>query len=134
MLDTGQWISLQMGQSSGCGQIPRRNLPYSRVKGRDRFTFSLDESPKAERQCWANRAASHGFRGQNHHRGECSRLNDGASAVVIMTEERAASLGLQPLGTIADMAGETDMPFGISWIPALTIRKSSPGRTSILIK
>ena len=40
-----------------------------------------------------------------------------------MTEDRAGELGLQPLGTIIEMAGETDMPYGISWIPAFTIRK-----------
>ncbi len=40
-----------------------------------------------------------------------------------MTEKQAEKLGLTPLGTIIDAAGETDMPYGISWIPALTIKK-----------
>jgi acetyl-CoA C-acetyltransferase len=40
-----------------------------------------------------------------------------------MTEDRARELGLQALGSIIEMAGETDMPYGISWIPALTMKK-----------
>jgi acetyl-CoA C-acetyltransferase len=56
--------------------------------------------------------------------GNAPGLNDGASAMVIMTKRRALELGLQPLGELLEMAGETDMPYGISWIPALTIKKA----------
>ena len=44
--------------------------------------------------------------------------------MVVMTEARARDLGLEPLGTIVEVAGETDAPYGISWIPALTIKKA----------
>jgi acetyl-CoA C-acetyltransferase len=40
-----------------------------------------------------------------------------------MTEKRAVLLGLEILATIIDITGEVDVPDGISWIPALTIRK-----------
>ena len=35
----------------------------------------------------------------------------------------ARDLGLKPLGEIIEMAGETDQPNGISWVPALSIKK-----------
>ena len=44
--------------------------------------------------------------------------------MVVMTEARARELGLEPLGTIVEVAGETNAPYGISWIPALTIKKA----------
>ena len=44
--------------------------------------------------------------------------------MVVMTSTRAKELGLAPLGTIVEMTGETDMPYGISWVPALTIKKA----------
>jgi acetyl-CoA C-acetyltransferase len=44
--------------------------------------------------------------------------------MVVMTAARAKELGLTPLGTIVEAAGETDAPYGISWIPALTIKKA----------
>ena len=40
-----------------------------------------------------------------------------------MTEQRAKELGLEPLARIIEMAGDTDQPHGISWIPAKTIKK-----------
>jgi acetyl-CoA C-acetyltransferase len=55
--------------------------------------------------------------------GNAPGLNDGASAMIAMTEKKAKSLGLPILGTIVDQAGETDMPYGISWIPAMSIKK-----------
>ena len=64
-----------------------------------------------------------GFNGMMQNLQAPPGLNDGASAAVVMTEDRARDLHLEPLGTIIEMAGETDMPNGISWIPALTIRK-----------
>ena len=55
--------------------------------------------------------------------GNAPGLNDGASAMVVMTEKKAKALGLPILGTIIDQVGRTDMPYGISWIPAFAINK-----------
>lgn len=55
--------------------------------------------------------------------GNAPGLNDGASAMVVMTETRARELGVAILATIVDQAGHTDQLDGISWIPALAINK-----------
>jgi acetyl-CoA C-acetyltransferase len=96
-------------------------IPVS--KGRERFVLTVDEGPRPQGSVALIEQLPTVFGAKTTTAGNAPGLNDGASAVVIMTEERAANLGLEPLGTIVDMAGETDMPFGISWIPALTIRK-----------
>ena len=55
--------------------------------------------------------------------GNAPGLNDGSSAIVVMTEKKAKELGLTILGTVVDQVGDTDMPYGISWIPASAIKK-----------
>lgn len=52
--------------------------------------------------------------------GNASGINDGAAAVVLMSAERAAALGLRPLGRIAAsaMAGVAPLRFGIGPVPA----------------
>jgi acetyl-CoA C-acetyltransferase len=55
--------------------------------------------------------------------GNAPGLNDGATAVVVMTASRATELGLVPLATLVAEAGVTESPNGISWVPATAIEK-----------
>ena len=50
--------------------------------------------------------------------GNAPGLNDGAVAMVIMSEDKAAELGLKPLGYITAQAPAADEPNGITWVPA----------------
>lgn len=119
-------------KAHSAGKFSEELAPILASKGRDRFLFSVDESPRPDGNIAAIEQLPAVFGAKTTTAGNAPGLNDGASAVVIMTEERAAGLGLQPIGTIVDMAGETDMPFGISWIPALTIKKVL-SRTSLAL-
>lgn len=110
-------------KAHSAGKFSEELAPIPVSKKRERFVFAVDESPRPDANIAAIEQLPTVFGAKTTTPGNAPGLNDGASAAVIMTEERALSVGLEPLGTIVDMAGETDMPFGISWIPALTIRK-----------
>ncbi len=85
--------------------------------------FAKDEFPRPDGSLAAIEMLPPVFGAKTTTAGNAPGLNDGAASVVIMTEERARELGLQGLGSIIEMAGETDMPYGISWIPAFTMKK-----------
>ena len=52
-----------------------------------------------------------------------SSINDGAAACVVMSEKKAASLGLKPLATIAGYAGASREPEWFTIAPVDAIRK-----------
>jgi acetyl-CoA C-acetyltransferase len=123
MLDTwamgshAKWSKAQAG-----GLFDDELAPMNVRKGRERIRFAVDESPRPNGSIAAIQALSPVFGAKTTTAGNAPGLNDGAAAVVVMTERRAVELGLEDLASIVDMAGETDAPNGISWIPALTIR------------
>lgn len=124
MLDTWAMAShTKWAKANAAGKFEDEIAPIEVRKGRDKFLFSVDEPPRPDGSLAAVQQLPSVFGAKTTTAGNAPGLNDGASAVVIMTEKRAADLGLEPLATVVDMVGETDMPFGISWIPALTIKK-----------
>jgi len=124
MLDTWAMAShTKWARAQSAGKLDEEIAPIDVRKGREKFRFSLDEFPRPNGSLAAIQQLPTVFGAKTTTAGNAPGLNDGASAVVIMTEQRAEELGLEPLGTVVDMVGETDMPFGISWIPALTIKK-----------
>lgn len=128
MLDTWAMAShSKWARAQENGKFADEIAPILARKGRDKFTFMVDESPRPESSVAAIEQLPTIFRSKTTTAGNAPGLNDGASAVVIMTEQRARELNLPPIGTIVHMAGETDQPNGISWIPALTIRKVLTG-------
>jgi len=125
MLDTWAMGShAKWAAAHAAGKFREELAPIVVQKKRERFLMDTDESPRPDGTVAAIQQLPTVFGAKTTTAGNAPGLNDGAAAVVIMTEKRAKELGLEPLGTIVEMAGETDMPFGISWIPALTIRKA----------
>jgi acetyl-CoA C-acetyltransferase len=55
--------------------------------------------------------------------GNSSGLNDGASAVILMSEERAKEMGLQPLATMRAYCTVADDPFLVGTAPVPAIKK-----------
>lgn len=55
--------------------------------------------------------------------GNAPAVNDGAGAVVLMTKEKAAELGLKPLWTILGYAEVSQEPKYIPTVPGLSIKK-----------
>ncbi len=105
------------------GKFSEEIAPISVRKGRETFVFSKDESPRSNSTLAAVEQLPKVFGAKTTTAGNAPGLNDGASAIVVMTQKRASDLGLDPMAVIEEMAGEIDMPHGISWIPALTIKK-----------
>ncbi|KJS15744.1 MAG: acetyl-CoA acetyltransferase [Peptococcaceae bacterium BRH_c4b] len=56
--------------------------------------------------------------------GNAPGLNDGAAAILIMSKERAQSLGLTPLATIVSMVNSGAKPRLIAEVPAYAIQKA----------
>ena len=65
--------------------------------------------------------------------GNSSGINDGAAALVIASEEKAAELGIEPLGTFAGsaVAGVDPAVMGIGPVPAVTEAARPGARSSI---
>lgn len=133
MLDTWAMAShTKWKQAHVAGKFDEEIAPIEARKGRESSVFATDEFPRPNGTLAAIQQLPTVFGAKTTTAGNAPGLNDGASAVVIMTENRASDLGLKPLGTVVDMVGETDMPYGISWIPALTITRLL-GRTGLTI-
>lgn len=106
------------------GKFDDELAPIKVRKGRESFLFAADESPRPDSTLAAVEQLPPVFGAKTTTAGNAPGLNDGASAMIIMTADRARQLGLEPLASVVEAAGETDAPFGISWIPALTIKKA----------
>ena len=113
-----KWVA-----AAEAGKFSDEIAPISVRKGREAFVFSTDESPRSNSTLATVEQLPPVFGAKTTTAGNAPGLNDGASAIVVMTQKRASDLGLEPVAAIEEMAGEVDMPHGISWIPALTIKK-----------
>jgi len=124
MLDTwGMASHRKWAEAEAAGKFYDELAPIMVKKKRERFLFDRDEFPRPHGSLAAIEQLPTVFGAETTTAGNAPGLNDGAAAVVVMTEARAGELGLETLGTIVEMAGETDSPDGISWIPAMTVKK-----------
>ena len=124
MLDTFAMGShLKWADAMQAGKFEDEIVPIKVRRGKKEYLFSEDEMPRPHGSVAMIGMLPPVFGSKSTTPGNAPGLNDGASAMVVMTEKKAQSLGLPILGTIVEQAGETDMPYGISWIPAMTIRK-----------
>ena len=124
MLDTFALGShLKWADAMRAGKFDDEIVPIKVRKGRNEYIFSADEMPRPDTSLAVIERLPPVFGAKTTTAGNAPGLNDGASAMVAMTEKKAKSLDLPILGTIIDQAGETDMPYGISWIPAMSIKK-----------
>jgi acetyl-CoA C-acetyltransferase len=103
------------------GKFEEELAPIPVRKGRESFLFAVDECPRLESVLAAVQQLPPVFGANNTTAGNAPGLNDGAAAMVVMTRAKCQALGLKPLAVIVDAACRTDMPYGISWIPALTV-------------
>jgi acetyl-CoA C-acetyltransferase len=124
MLDTFAMGShLKWADAMNAGKFEDEIVPIKVRKGRKEYLFLADEMPRPNGSVALIEMLPTVFGSKMTTAGNAPGLNDGASAMIAMTEKKAKSLGLPILGTIVDQAGETDMPYGISWIPAMSIKK-----------
>lgn len=124
MLDTFAMGShLKWADAMKAGKFEDEIVPIRVRKGKNEYLLSVDEMPRPNGSVARIEMLPTVFGSKTTTPGNAPGLNDGASAMVAMTEKKANFLGLPILGTIVDQAGETDMPYGISWIPAMSIKK-----------
>jgi acetyl-CoA C-acetyltransferase len=124
MLDTFAMGShLKWADAMKAGKFKDEIVPIKVKKGRKEYLFWVDEMPRHNGSVALIEILPTVFGSKTTTAGNAPGLNDGVSAMVAMTEKKAKSLGLPILGTVVDQAGETDVPYGISWIPAMSIKK-----------
>ncbi len=114
---------LKWADAMKAGKFEDEVSPIMVKKGRKEYLFTTDEMPRPKGSIALIERLPTVFGSKTTTPGNAPGLNDGASAMVVMTEKKAKMLGLPVLGTIVDQAGATDMPYGISWVPANSIKK-----------
>lgn len=124
MLDTFAMGShLKWAKAQEAGKFDEEIAPIPVKKGKEKYIFAADEMPRPNGSVAAIEMLPTIFGAKTTTAGNAPGLNDGASVMVVMTEKRAKGLGLDILGTIVDQVGVTDVPYGISWVPANAIKK-----------
>jgi acetyl-CoA C-acetyltransferase len=112
---------LKWAAADAAGRFDDEIVPIE-VKGRrGSSTFERDEFPRPTTTLAKISALPPVFGSTTTTAGNAPGLNDGCAAAVVMTGGRAAELGLKPIAEIVGTAPVTDVPEGISWIPALAI-------------
>lgn len=114
---------LKWTDANDAGRFDDEIVPLRVKKGRTEILFDTDEQPRPHGSIAKISLLPTVFGSKSTTPGNAPGLNDGSSAMLVMTRSRARDLGLPVLGTIVDQVGVTDMPHGISWIPAHAIRK-----------
>jgi acetyl-CoA C-acetyltransferase len=117
----GSHLKWQNAQEAG--KFADEIAPIAVRRQKRRFRFDRDEMPRPHGSVARIGMLPTVFGSKNTTPGNAPGLNDGAAALVVMREQKAVSLGLPILGTIVELAEETDMPNGISWIPAMAIKR-----------
>src|SRR5512135_2599589 len=108
-----------------------RVVDYAEGKGTPReFVVGRDEGPRADTSLQALAQLKPAFKvGGMVTAGNSSQMSDGAAAVVIMSAEKAASLGLQPLARFVSFAAGGVAPelMGIGPVAAIPKALKSAG-------
>jgi acetyl-CoA C-acetyltransferase len=97
-------------------EIPQR-------KG-ESVTFDRDESPRPDTSVEKLARLNPVYGSPTVTAGNAPGLDAGASAVVLMSKEKAAGLGLKPLGTVLTVASVAREPRYIASAPAAAIQKA----------
>ena len=107
-------------------------VPIPQRKG-DPILFTTDERPRRDTSLEALGRLRPAFKeGGTVTAGNSSRLNDGAAALLVMSAEKAAELGLKPMARIVSMAsaGVPPRTMGLGPIPATQKALARAGLTT----
>jgi acetyl-CoA C-acetyltransferase len=88
------------------------------------LAMGQDESPRADTTIEKLRALPTVYGSKTVTAGNAPGLNDGASALVLMSGERQKELGLAPLARILTYVNIAGDPLASPYLPALAIRKA----------
>ncbi|MGA9406900.1 MAG: thiolase family protein [Bacteroidota bacterium] len=111
-------------------KLSQEIIPVETEAKNERITISVDEGPREDTSFEKLANLKPAFRENGTvTAGNSSSLNDGAAAVLVMSEERAKSLGLKPLSRIVStgIAGVNPRYMGTGPVPAtgIALRKAN---------
>jgi acetyl-CoA C-acetyltransferase len=113
---------LKWAAAARAGRFAEEIAPIRVRKGRGETLVAEDEQPRPDGSVARIAMLPTVFGSKTTTAGNAPGLNDGATAMVVATAERAKELGAPVLAELVEQAGVTDAPNGISWIPAIAIR------------
>jgi acetyl-CoA C-acetyltransferase len=102
-------------------EIEPVELPAAKGAG---FAMDRDESPRADTTLEKLRALPTVYGSKTVTAGNAPGLNDGASALVLMSGEKQRELGADPLGRILAYVNIAGDPLASPYLPALAIRRA----------
>jgi acetyl-CoA C-acetyltransferase len=107
------------------GRFQKEIVPVQIPKGRGKtVTVTQDEHPREETSLENLAQLKPAFKeGGTVTPGNASSLNDGAAAILLMTEEKAESLGVKPLATLKAYATVAVDPHFLGTAPVPAIKK-----------
>lgn len=119
--------SLASANGASAGNVPGGSSASTKAKTAPKpttqtFTFDTDEGPRADTSLEALAKLKPAFHvAGTVTAGNSSQMSDGAAAAVVMSEERAKSLGLKPLARFVAYATAGVLPeeFGIGPVAAI---------------
>lgn len=111
-------------QAMTAGKFKEEILPYEVKERKGSFLFDTDEHPRPDTTVESLAKLKPAFKqGGTVTAGNASGMNDGASAVIVMSADRAKALGCKPLVTIRAMSSAGCDPALMGLGPVYAIRK-----------
>ncbi|HTQ63021.1 MAG TPA: acetyl-CoA C-acyltransferase [Candidatus Solibacter sp.] len=114
-------LAMASGASAGAASVATKTRPVPKAMTQT-FIFDADEGPRADTSLEALAKLKPAFHVKGSvTAGNSSQMSDGAAAAVVMSEERATSLGLKPLARFVAYATAGVLPeeFGIGPVAAI---------------
>jgi len=121
MQDEWAYLSQQRyskAKSEGKYRVGEELMAVEIRKGKEKAFFTEDESPRADVSLEKLTGLKTVYGSRTVTAGNAPGLNDGASAVLMMTRKRAKELGLEALGTLLASGFASDEPRKMSEAPA----------------
>lgn len=87
-------------------------------------TMDRDESPRADTSIERLSALPPVYGGKTVTAGNAPGLNDGATALVLMSRDKQKAMGLEPLATVLSHANMAGDPLSSPFMPALSTQKA----------
>lgn len=109
-------------EAAGFFADERMQLAVPQAKG-DPLLVTTDEPPRRDANLEKLASLKPVYGSPTITAGNAPGLNDGAAALLLMSAERARSLGLRPLATVLGHAQVSEGPTAGAYTPALAIRK-----------
>jgi acetyl-CoA C-acetyltransferase len=115
---------LNYGAAWNAGKFKEEIMPLEiSLKGQDPFTLNIDEQYRADTTLEKLKKLKPIYGTKAITGGNAPGFNDGATAILLMTRDKAKELGLEPLATIVAMSSIAIHPNRMPEGPAVAMKK-----------